>query len=107
IIVTTTPATTAESGSGNGTPSWVWVLLGILAGGVILLAVLLARRGGSPTMSPEERRRRLDGAVASWAMQGWALDNQGADSAVLRRDLELMLVSVDEAGHVTTRPLQA
>jgi hypothetical protein len=38
-------------------------------------------------------------------MQGWALDSQGADSAVLRRQGELMLVSVDPAGNVSTRPL--
>jgi hypothetical protein len=40
-------------------------------------------------------------------MQGWALDSQSADSAVLRRGTELMLVSVDDAGHVSTRPLQS
>jgi hypothetical protein len=38
-------------------------------------------------------------------MQGWALESQSADSAVLRRGGELMVVSVDEAGHVSTRPL--
>jgi hypothetical protein len=70
--------------------------------------VLLARRGGGSEKVPAtERRRRLDGAVASWAMQGWALDSQSADSAVLRRGTELMLVSVDDAGHVSTRPLQS
>jgi hypothetical protein len=83
------------------------VLLGILAGALILVVVLLARRGGSAKVPSDERRRRLDGAVASWAMQGWALDSQSADSAVLRRGTELMLVSVDDAGHVSTRPLQS
>ena len=38
-------------------------------------------------------------------MQGWALDSQSADSAVLRRGGELMVVSVDPAGNVSTRPL--
>ena len=83
------------------------MLLGILAGGLILLIVLLARRGGGGKVSTEERRRRLDGAVATWTAQGWALDSQSADSAVLRRGSELMLVSVDDAGHVSTRPLQS
>jgi hypothetical protein len=102
---TTTPTTTSSSSSG-GTPTWVWVLLGVLAVGLIVLAILLARRGGG-TISPEERRRVLDGAVASWTGQGWAIDNQTADGAILRRGGELMQVSVDPAGHVSTRPLPA
>ena len=44
-------------------------------------------------------------AVASWAAQGWAIETQTDDSAVLRRGAEAMLVSVDQAGHVSTRPL--
>jgi hypothetical protein len=102
---TTAPTTTSSSSSG-GTPTWVWVLLGVLAVGLIVLAILLARRGGG-TISPEERRRVLDGAVASWTGQGWAIDNQTADGAILRRGGELMQISVDPAGHVSTRPLPA
>jgi hypothetical protein len=102
---TTTPTTTTTSSTG-GTPTWVWVLLGVLAVGLIVLAILLARRGGG-TISPEERRRILDGAVASWTGQGWAIDNQTADGAILRRGGELMQISVDPAGHVSTRPLPA
>jgi hypothetical protein len=101
----TTAETTSSSESSGGTETWVWVLLGILAAGLIVMAVLLARRGGG-SMSTGERRRRLDGAVGSWTAQGWALESQTADSAVLRRGEELMLVSIDGAGHVSTRPLQ-
>jgi hypothetical protein len=103
---TTTPTTTTTSSSTGGTPTWVWVLLGVLAVGLIVLAILLARRGGG-TISPEERRRILDGVVASWTGQGWAIDNQTADGAILRRGGELMQISVDPAGHVSTRPLPA
>ena len=71
-----------------------------------LLVVLLTRRGGEG-ISGEERQRRLDGAVGSWIAQGWAVENQTADSAVLRRGGDLMLVTVDQAGHVSTRPLPA
>jgi hypothetical protein len=79
-------------------------VLAILAAAVIGLAVaLLTRRGGS--VSPEERQRRLDRAVATWATQGWALENQTADSAILQRGPEQMMVSVDNAGHVTVHPL--
>jgi hypothetical protein len=83
----------------------VWVLVAVLGAAALILAgVLLAGRGGAG-VSADERRRRLDGAVGTWAMQGWALESQSADSAVLRRGGELMVVSVDEAGHVSTRPL--
>jgi hypothetical protein len=102
-----TPEETSASG-GSGTEAWVWVLLGILAAGLIALIVLFATRGhggGGTALSPEDRLRRLDGAVASWAAQGWAVETQTADSAVLRRGAEAMLVSVDPGGHVATRPL--
>jgi hypothetical protein len=102
------PATTTGSeSSDNGTPTWVWILLGVLAlGVVVLLVVLLTRRGGGG-VSAEERRRLLDGAVSTWVAQGWAVESQTADSAVLRRGGELMAVSVDQVGQVTTRPLSA
>jgi hypothetical protein len=105
VIVPT--STTGSESTDNGTPTWVWVLLGVLALGlVVLLVVVLTRRGGGG-VSVEERQRRLDGAVGSWVAQGWAVDNQTADSAVLRHGGDLMLVSVDQAGHVSTKPLPA
>jgi len=105
VIVPTTTTTSPEN-SASTTPTWVWVLLGAVALAAIgLLVAFLTRRGGQRGVSGEERRRRLDGAVASWIAQGWALDNQTADSAVLRRGNEVLLVAVDEAGHVSARPL--
>jgi hypothetical protein len=82
----------------------VWALVGVLALALVAVIVLLAtRRGGS--VSVEERQRRLHAAVSSWIAQGWAIESQTADSAVLRRGGELLLVSVDPAGQVMTRPL--
>jgi hypothetical protein len=96
--------TTASSESTDNTPTWVWVLLAILAVAAIgLLIALLTRRGGG--LSPEERRRRIDHTIATWAAQGWAVQSQTGDSAVLRRNSELMQLSVDEAGQVSTQPL--
>jgi hypothetical protein len=66
--------------------------------------VVLARRGGH-SVSSADRRKQLDAVVGSWAAQGWGVENETADSAVLRRGTESMLVSVDQAGHVSTRPL--
>ena len=107
-IVLPPPTTTSSSSSSSETPSWVWVLLAILAAALIIVIVLLARRGGGggggTTISTAERRRRLENAVASWTMQGWALESQGADSAILQRAGERMIVSVDSEGQVTTSP---
>jgi hypothetical protein len=110
VIVPTPATTTSASNTGNETPAWVWVLLGILALGLVVLVVgLLARRGGGDGggIPTEERRRRLDAAVGSWTAQGWAIESETADSAVLRRGSELLLVTVDRAGHVTAGPLTA
>ena len=102
------PATTTSSSSESDqeTPTWVWVLLAILAVGLVAAIALLASRhsGGEAGVSPNERRRRLDGAVASWAAQGWALESQSTDTAVLQRAGERMIVGVDAAGHISTRP---
>jgi hypothetical protein len=111
VSVTTTrlvPVATEESSSGTAT--WVWVLLAILGVTLVALVVMLARRGGGsgggggPGGTP---RAKLDAAVGSWAAQGWAIESQTSDSAVLRHGGETMLVSVDESGHVSTRPLTA
>lgn len=108
VIVPSTTTTTSSESSASTTPTWVWVLLGAVALAAIgLLIAFLTRRGGRGGVPDEERRRRLDGAVASWVAQGWALDNQSADSAVLRRGSELLLVAVDEAGNLSARPLSA
>jgi hypothetical protein len=81
-------------------------VLGILAAAVVGLAVaLVTRRGGGVPV--EERRRRLGGAIASWGAQGWAVESETADSAVLYRQGERMMISVDDAGRVSTHPLQS
>ena len=105
-IILPATTTTSSSSSDEETPTWVWVLLAILAVGLIAAIALLASRhsGGEAAVSPNERRRRLDGAVASWAAQGWALESQSTDTAVLQRSGERMIVGVDSAGHISTRP---
>jgi hypothetical protein len=101
-IVPTT-GTTSSTSSASTTPTWVWVVLGILAAAVIgLIVALLTRHGG---LSAVERQRRLDAAVASWAAQGWVLDSQTAGSAILRRGPDLMVVSIDDKGLTNARPL--
>ena len=100
----TLPTTTAAESSDDGTPVWVWVLLAILAVALAAAIVVLARRGSHRPLSPEERGRLLDHAVGTWAAQGWAVETQTLDSAVLQRAGERMIVAVDASGQITTRP---
>jgi hypothetical protein len=101
--------TTGETADESSTPAWVWVLLAILAVALVAVIALLARRGrgggGGGGVPAADRQRRLGAAVTSWTAQGWAIESQTADSAVLRRGGDAMLVTVDEAGHVSTRQL--
>jgi hypothetical protein len=102
VIVGST-GTTSSSSSTSDTPTWVWVVLGVLAAAVIgLIVALLTRHSG---LSADERQRRLDAAIASWAAQGWVLDSQTAGSAIMRRGPDLMVVSIDDKGLTNARPL--
>jgi hypothetical protein len=102
VIVGST-GTTSGSSSTSDTPTWVWVVLGLLAAAVIgLIVALLTRHNG---LSDDERQRRLDAAIASWAAQGWVLDSQTAGSAIMRRGPDLMVVSIDDKGLTNARPL--
>jgi hypothetical protein len=104
---TTKPATvptTTASGSSEKTPTWVWIVLAILAAAVIgLIAALLARRGSG--LPPAELQRRLEAAVRSWTTQGWAVESQRPGETILRRGPEVMAVGIDQQGQITTRPL--
>jgi len=104
--VTVAPTTTAAEESSEGTPTWVWVLLAVLAVGLVaaLVALLTGRRGGG--LPPEQRQRQLQNAVGSWVAQGWAVESQTADSAVLVRVGERMLLTLDPNGRVATQKLQ-
>jgi len=101
----TVPATAAGEETESETPAWMWALIALLAVGLLVAIVLLARRGRGSGIPAEQRRRRLEGAVASWVGQGWALESETGDSAVLRRGSERMIVSVDGGGHISTQPL--
>ena len=102
----TTTSTTASDNS-SSTPAWAWVLIALGIAGLIALIVWLARRGGSNEVPPAERQRLVSAAVASWVGQGWAIESQTAESAVLAREGQRVVVSVDARGHVTSGPLGA
>jgi ABC-type branched-subunit amino acid transport system permease subunit len=99
----TVPTTTASSSS-EKTPTWVWIVLAILAAAVIglIVALLMGRGRGLP---PAELQRRLEAAVRSWTTQGWAVESQRPGETILRRGPEVMAVGIDPQGQITTRPL--
>lgn len=104
---TTEPATvptTTASGSSEKTPTWVWIVLAILAAAVIglIVALLMRRESGLP---PAELQRRLEAAVRSWTTQGWAVESQRPGETIMRRGPEVMAVGIDQQGQITTRPL--
>lgn len=103
--VITHPATTAANETSSETPTWVWVVIAALAVGLAAAIVALLTRRGHSGVPPEQLRRQLHNAVGSWVAQGWAVESETGDSAVLRRGAERMLVSVDSAGQVATRAL--
>lgn len=117
--VTTTPTiapaitsaqvtTTAQSTSSGETPTWAWLLIAALGVGVVALAVvLLNRRHGSAELPLEQRRQAVAAAAGSWVAQGWAIESQTDESAILQRDGQRMVLSVDARGHVTSSPLGA
>jgi hypothetical protein len=107
LVTIPSSETTTSTSSSADTAAWIWVLLGILAVGLIVLIVLLARRGDSHKPAPvvDDRRRQLDAVISSWIGQGWAIESHTAESAVLRRGAETMVVDVDQSGHVSARPL--
>lgn len=104
IVPPPTTETTTGGSNTSGTPTWVWIVLGALALALIVLAILFATRGRSG-MSPQQRNSILISAVGGWSREGWGLESQTSDSAVLRRDDERMIVSVDQMGQVQARPL--
>jgi len=98
------PSTTAATqGSTSGTPTWVWVVVALAGAGLVALVVGWARgRRHRSQLSPEERQQRIFTAVTSWTTQGWVIENEVGDTAVLSRRGERMLVTVDANGRITT-----
>jgi hypothetical protein len=53
VTPTTAPTTTATTSEGNRTPTWVWILLGVLGAAVVgLLVALLNRRDPTAPRPP-------------------------------------------------------
>jgi hypothetical protein len=78
----------------------------VAAGAALLIGLvvwLIVRSSKSRSLA--ERQRLIAATVAGWTAQGWAIESQTPDSAVLRRGGEVVLVSVDPDGRIVSRPL--
>lgn len=104
--LTIVPATTAAASSDTSTDTWLWVLLAlaVVAVAVIAIVALLRRRGGNG-VSNGERQQRLDAAVGTWTAQGWSIEREADDGALLANGRSRMLVNVDASGHISTNRL--
>ena len=80
-----------------------WVLIAIAVVGLVQLVARRARsRPSSQPMSLDERQARVLSTVSGWTRRGWSLERENADSAVVSRDGEQVLITVDVRGHVTS-----
>jgi len=107
---TVTPATTAETtsgSSGGGLPTWAIVLIVVAGIGLVAaIAYLLGRGRKSADSELDGRRRILDAAVSSAVASGWTVESTSGLGAVIRRNGDRAVLSVDEHGQIVRRPLE-
>jgi hypothetical protein len=112
-VTTAEPATTAppqqqSNGSGSGFPTWAIVLIVVVGIGLIVaVAFLLGRGKRGADSSMEGRRRILDAAVSSAVASGWTVESTGPVEAVIRHNGDRAMLTVDEHGQITRRPLDS
>ena len=86
---------------------WLAILVIVLGAGVIAGVVMLVRRpkAAKSAVTPEGRHARLFDAVQSWIAQGWSVEREENEEAVLAKGAQRMLVAVDAEGRVSTNAL--
>lgn len=109
----TEPTPTEPSGTtngeattdGDGIPAWVWVIVGIAIVAVLLAVFLLGKGRGEKVDSqarrgktPAERQEILVAALSGWTSQGWTIESQTSDVAVLKKEGQRRQLRVDEFG---------
>ena len=97
------PDTPTDDG---GIEAWVWALVAVAAASLIL-AVFLVGRGSksNPPLAAEvptsqERQELLIHTLSGWTANGWVIESQTGEMAILRRGDERRQVTVDEAGRI-------
>jgi len=103
----TTAATTTSSSSGGGFPTWAIALIVVAGIGLVAaVAYLLGRGRKSADSALDGRRRILDAAVSSAVASGWTVESTSGLGAVIRRNGDRAVLSVDEHGQIVRRPLE-
>jgi hypothetical protein len=81
-----------------------WFVLAISVGiGVLVVVVRLLRDHDDNDVPTEVRQQQLFTAVTTWTTQGWTVENESNESALLSNGADKMLVAVDDRGRVTAR----
>jgi hypothetical protein len=103
----TTAATTTSSASGGGFPTWAIVLIVVAGIGLVAAVAYLLGRGRKGADSALDGRRRiLDAAVSSAVASGWTVESTSQLGAVIRRNGDRAVLTVDEHGQIIRRPLE-
>jgi hypothetical protein len=88
------------------TASWVWAVVALAAGAVVAMVRSIAyRRATGVELPVEERNQRIFTAVTMRTTQGWLVESETDDAAVMSRDGDRVRVAVDARGRVTSGPL--
>ena len=81
-----------------------WVVLAIAVGiGALVVIVRLLRDRDNNDVPTEVRQQQLFTAVTTWTTQGWTVESDNNESALLSNGADKMLVAVDDRGRVTAR----
>ncbi len=83
------------------------LIVAAVIGLIAAVAYLLGRGKKQDDNALDGRTRILDAAVASAVASGWTVESSSPLEAVIRRDDERTLLTVDDQGRVTRRPLGA
>ena len=86
--------------------AWVWALV-VLAAVAAIVGWSARRRGSGVELPAEERNQRIFTAVTMRTTQGWSIESETDDAAVMSRDGDRVLVAVDAQGRVTSGALPA
>lgn len=82
----------------------LWVVLAIAVGiGALVVIGRLLRDRDDNDVPTEVRQQQLFTAVTTWTTQGWTVESDNNESALLSNGADRMLVAVDDRGRVTAR----
>jgi hypothetical protein len=86
------------------TVAFPWLVLAISIGiaALVVIVRLLSDRDDNDVPT-EVRQQQLFTAVTTWTTQGWTVESDNNESALLSNGADRMLVAVDDRGRVTAR----